>query len=303
MPSPQTNSVDSSGAESTERSDDRAGRSKRRRPLRSFFIIVGIGYLALLASLLLMEPRLVYPGAYMTHRPHSTSTSMLDVEYKAADGVPLTGRILERPDCKHTVLFFHGNGEKARWLDGWAMQLSQALDATVMIAEYRGFADTDQTPNEKGILLDCISARDFLCQRQGLRPQDIVLFGRSLGGGCAVAVAARGGAKALILDRTFDRIVDIAAARFPFVPVRWMMNNRYDSIDRINQFQGPLIQLHGTTDQIIPLANGKNLYSSYRHPSKHWIEVSGLGHNDPLPASSLDHIANKLDEFVAQDAP
>ncbi len=284
----------------SNRQDNQKRRSFPVRAGISTFRVAGFAYIAILVTLVAMETRMVYPGAHMADRPASTANdSIVDVTYTAADGVSLTGRLLSREDSKNTVLFFHGNGTKAAWLDHWAQRLSTALDATVMLAEYRGYGDDHQTPNERGVITDCLAARDFLCQRQGIQPEDIILYGRSLGGGCAVAVAADGGAKTLILDRTFDRLPEVAATRFPFVPVRTLMRNRYDSVDRISRYDGPLVQLHGTTDRVIPFQLGKSLYQSATCDPKHWIGVEGLGHNDSLSASHLEEIARKVEEFAA----
>ena len=231
------------------------------------------------------------------------ATPIVDVDYITADGVPLRGRVLDRAGHHNTVLFFHGNGTKAKWLDEWIRRLSYEFDATVMVAEYRGFDDTQHTPDETAVICDCIAAHEFLCQREDIQPREIILYGRSLGGGCAVAVAAACGTKALVLDRTFDRMTDVAASRYPFFPVRWLMRNQYDSVARLSNYDGPLIQLHGTTDTVIPISHGKNLYASAGCRPKHWIEVLGLGHNVDLSTSQLRQMAAKIGEFTTDVEP
>lgn len=264
--------------------------------------IVLFGYAAILVLLVLMETRLVYPGAYFgdSIAPHSASYPQIEtVQYSTTDGITLQGRLIERAQASDVVLFFHGNGEKAKWLDEWLVLLSDEFDATVMVAEYRGF-DDEATPTEKGVLADCFSARDYLCGRCGKSPSEIILYGRSLGGGCAVAIASLGGAKALVLDRTFDRLVDVAADKYPFVPVNFLMRNRYDSAAKLTVYRGPLVQLHGTTDEIIPIHQGQALFAAAPSPKKHWIPVEGLGHNDSLPLQSLRTIVAKVREFTNQ---
>jgi fermentation-respiration switch protein FrsA (DUF1100 family) len=260
--------------------------------------IGGLTYVFVLILLLLFETNLVYPGAFVAidvgPSPRKGS-QVVTVEYSATDGLPLKGRLLERVNAKRTVLFFHGNGEKAIWLDGWAAELSELFDANVMIAEYRGFNEDDATPNEVGLVADAEGARDFLCERYELRPDDLILYGRSLGGGC-VAALANGGAKAIILERTFDRLVDVAAGRYWFVPVKLVMRNRFDSIERLSAYEGLLIQIHGTADRLIPIENAKRLFDWVPSEDKHWIELEGIGHNDALPRDLLlqlaDHIAH-----------
>jgi fermentation-respiration switch protein FrsA (DUF1100 family) len=132
-----------------------------------------------------------------------------------------------------------------------------------------------------------------------VRADEIILYGRSLGGGCAVALAADGGARALVLERTFDRLVDVAAAQYPVIPVQLLMRNRYDSLDRLPRYRGPLIQLHGTRDQLIPIDRGKRLFAAARSSRKHFIAVPGLGHNEQLPMDSLVELAECVKESIS----
>jgi fermentation-respiration switch protein FrsA (DUF1100 family) len=223
------------------------------------------------------------------------------VEYESTDGVTIRSRLLELGPEKPIVLYFHGNGIKAAWMDSWIIRLSSALDANVMAAEYRGY-DDDVTPTEKGVLADCFAARDYLCNRYQVAANDVILFGESLGGGCAVAVASQGGARALILERTFDRLIDVAAEVYPFVPVRWMMRNRFDSIAKLTVYRGPLIVIHGTSDTLIPISHARRLYDSARTRPKHFIEVDGLDHMELLPDQTLREIAATLEQCLKEES-
>lgn len=265
--------------------------------------IVLVVYTALLLFLIFMETRMVYPGAYFGDPfvPDVSKYPQIEtVQYTSTDGITLRGRLLQRPQATELLLFFHGNGEKAKWLDEWLVLLSNEFNATVMAAEYRGF-DDDATPTEKGVLADCYSARDYFCRRYEKKPAEIIVYGRSLGGGCAVAIAALGGAKALILDRTFDRLVDVAADQYPYIPVNFLMRNRYDSVAKLTAYRGPLVQLHGTADEIIPIEKGQALFAAAPSKQKHWMPIEGLRHNDSLPLQSVRSIAAKVREFTTQD--
>lgn len=240
---------------------------------------------------MLFETNLIYPGAFIDAdggKNVKSLTVVENVEYTSADGTRLVGRLR---DCgsKSVVLFLHGNGEKAAWLDPWVSRLSDAFDANVLAAEYRGFAG-EGSPFEVGVIADCEAARAYLCQRYGLQPADVILYGRSLGGGCAVALAASGGARALVLERTFDRLVDVAAGRYPLVPIRLLMRNQFDSISRIRDYDGPLVQVHGTSDWLIPIQHAENLFAASQSEKKSWIAVPDLGHNGRLPEEVLRQI-------------
>ncbi len=218
------------------------------------------------------------------------------IEYTTSDGNQIKARLLKRTNSSNYLLFMHGNFSKAQLLDELAKRLSTAFDATVLLAEYRGYED-DMTPTETGLIHDCEAARGYLCETFGIGKSDIILYGRSLGGGCAVALAANGGAKALILERTYDELVGIASRQYPWIPVRLIMQNRFDSVGKINDYQGPIVVIHGTTDKLIPVECGRRLFKAADCVRKKLIEVPGLGHNDKLPQQCLQEAAKTVEWF------
>ena len=275
--------------------------TKPRRPRRylsRIACIIFAIYVIVVVALALMETRLVYPGAYVTTTPLNKPMSTKPIEYTTSDGKQLKGRLLKRTNCSNYLLFMHGNYSKAQRLDQWAERLSSAFDATVLLAEYRGYED-DVTPTETGLVRDCEAARDYLCETFEIGKSDILLYGRSLGGGCAVALAANGGAKALILERTYDELVGIASRQYPWIPVRLIMQNRFDSVAKINDYGGPTIVIHGTTDKVIPIESGRRLFQAANRDQKKLIEVAGLGHNDRLPPQCLQQVVDTVEAFTS----
>ena len=117
-----------------------------------------------------------------------------------------------------------------------------------------------------------------------------------------MALAATGGARVLVLERTFDRLVDVGAKKYPFLPVRFLMRNPYDSMQRIQNYDGPLVQIHGTSDTLIPIEHGKNLFDAASTSDKSWIAVPDLGHNDRLPKSILNQIADEVGQHTIETA-
>ncbi|KAA1257853.1 Alpha/beta hydrolase family protein [Rubripirellula obstinata] len=281
----------------------RKPRSWPARILISVLRLVFFGYIAVVVAMVFMEERLVYPGAYRDDPSGMISSQPDDliqtIPVNSTGDVVLPARLLDRPGAQNVVLFFHGNGAKAKWLDQRLQQLSDDLSASVMAAEYRGYED-DVKPTEKGVIEDCLAARDYLCDRYQIKPSDIILYGSSLGGGCAVAVASRGGAKALVLERTFDRAYAVAANRYWFLPVRFLMRNRYDSLAKLTVYDGPLLQIHGDADSSIPIEHAERLFASARCVPKEFITVPGMGHNDRLPQAVQKQIADWVRSLPSQ---
>jgi len=280
--------------------------SQRTTSLRIAYRCLKIGlifYGLLLIALVVFEARLVYPGAFMDANlargvPHDSPVQL--VRYPSAKDEPLHGHLLERPGARGALLYLHGNGTRSAWLDHRIRRFAERFDLHVLAAEFRGFDESGRTPTEQSIIADALAARDYLSQRYGINPAEIVLYGRSLGGGVAAALAGDGRAKALILERTFDSLVDVAAGHYPYFPVRYLMSNRFDSVARLKGFKGSVIQIHGTVDQVIPIRHGRGLFDSLTTPSKRWIQVEGLGHNDWLPDPALDRIVAALGQTLGK---
>ncbi|MDM4018974.1 alpha/beta hydrolase [Roseiconus lacunae] len=262
------------------------GRPKWKRRLIVIARGLFAGYVVILFSMVLLETRLLFPAAYREATPAAESLPTA-WSYSAADGTTIVGQLIERPDAERTVLFFHGNGTYASRQIPWLEQLSVAWNANVVAAEYRSFVDDSITPSEANLVSDAISAFDATCDHFQIEPEQLIVFGRSLGGGCAAAVAQRRTLEKLVLDRTFDSAASVAASRYPFIPVRLLMRNSFDSAKRLREFQGTVIQIHGPIDRVVPYRHGRQLHEQLQSDDKHFITVDGLGHLDAMPDATL----------------
>src|SRR5262249_34187589 len=150
-------------------------------------------------------------------------------------------------------------------------------------------------PHEENVLADARTAHLWLAQREDIRPEEVVLYGRSLGGAVAVGLAAEYPVRGMVLERTFTNLVDTAAIHFPWLPVRRIMRNRYPSIDRIAGYHGPLLQSHGTDDEVVPFEMGKQLFEATPSADKQFFVVEGGRHNTPQPDEYYDVLVEFLD--------
>lgn len=270
-------------------------RSQSRRFFLSCIRVGAAVYLLLLLGLYLMESRLVYPGAYQPDIAIAAAPGIQPWSYTTADGSELIGRIHERPGSQRTVLFLHGNGTRANRQDRWITRIAETLQARVCAAEYRGFQFEDVTPKENNVIEDALAAHQAVCDQFGLQPDEVLVWGRSLGGGCAAAVAKRCGTKFLIMERTFDSAVSVAAARYPIFPIRLLMRNQFDSASRLKNFRGHLIQIHGTADQVVPIEHARGLHEAIASADKRFLELPGMGHNEALGDDVLHQVRQWID--------
>ena len=206
-----------------------------------------------------------------------------EVFFESADGTKLEGRYYPSVGSQRVILYCQANGEDIAHNDPYLSFLRDALSASVFSVNYRGYGRSDGRPHERGVIEDGLAAQRWVAEREDLELDEIVVYGRSLGGGVAVAVAAQQGARALVLHGTFSSLPDVAARFFGWLPVRWLMRNRFPSVNRIQNYQGPLIQFHGTDDEVIPFALGRQLFEAAASEDKEFIEVVGGTHNEPLP--------------------
>jgi fermentation-respiration switch protein FrsA (DUF1100 family) len=198
-------------------------------------------------------------------------------------------------------VYSHGNGEHVADQANVVSRLHTYLQSTVFAYDYRGYGRSRGKPTERGCVADGMAAQRWLAEREGVSVDDIVLIGRSLGGGVAVAAAAEIGAHALVLEATFSRMTDAAAALYPWLPVRLVMRNRYNSVRRIQKYHGPTFQSHGTDDEVVSLALAQRLFESSPSRMKQFYEIAFARHNDTPPPAYYQALAAFLDRVDEQN--
>jgi fermentation-respiration switch protein FrsA (DUF1100 family) len=270
--------------------------------LRCFWRLVRpalVIYLFAVVLLMWFEESLIfipskYPEGRWTPPP---DLPVEDVWFHAEDGVKLHGWYAPHPRPRAVILFCNGNAGNLSHRIDIVRALYGAADASVLVFDYRGYGRSEGSPRESGILADGRAARAFLAEKAQVAPDRVVLMGESLGGAVAVDLAADGGARALILEHTFDAMPNVAAHHYPLFPVRWLMRTHFDSASKIGRYHGPLLMTHGTADTIVPLTFGRSLFER-ANPPKQFLEIPGADHNDPMGRAYYEAI----DRFL-RDAP
>jgi fermentation-respiration switch protein FrsA (DUF1100 family) len=124
------------------------------------------------------------------------------------------------------------------------------------------------------------------------------LWGTSLGGAVAADVATKRPATGLILESTFTSGRDVARLLYPFLPVGPFMHSRFSTIDKIKSLRLPLLIMHGSLDEILPISLGRRLFIAANEP-KEFYEISGAGHNDTFFVGGEEYF-NRIDQFVTR---
>lgn len=235
--------------------------------LKWFGIVAVLGYGGLLAALYLMQRTIMYPApqAERTAPAVAGFAQAQELVLATADGEKaIAWHVPARPG-KPVILFFHGNGEVLAWRVPRFREL--VADGTGLIAlSFRSYAGSTGTPSEAGLIADGEAAYQFAAAHYS--PARIVPWGYSLGSGVAVALAAAHPVGGLILEAPYTSTMDIAAAAFPYLPVRWLLRDRYHSDRRIGDVRAPVLVMHGVKDRVIPIRFGERLYALANEPKR-----------------------------------
>ncbi len=239
-------------------------------------IVLIAGYVGLLAAVYLMQRAIMYP-APQTGRTAPAAAGFpqaQEITLYTADGEKVIAWHVPPRDGKPVVIFFHGNGEVLAWR---VPRFSAVVaDGTGLVAlSFRGYAGSTGSPSEAGLIADAEAAYQFAAARY---PTDrIVPWGYSLGSGAAVAIAAVHPVGGLILEAPYTSTVDIASAAFPYLPVRWLLRDRFHSDRRIGHVRAPLLVMHGEKDRVVPIRFGGKLFALANEP-KAMVRFREAGH-------------------------
>ena len=225
----------------------------------------------------LLEKQLIYfPEKDFFSTPDQFGMEYQDVWITTHDNIKLHAWWIGSPTIKDTVLFFHGNaGNISHRLD--RIHALGQIPIRFLLVDYRGYGQSEGSPNENGLYQDAISSYDYLIQNL-ISPNNIIVFGESLGGAVAVKLATEKKVARLLIESTFSSMKDVAALHYPFLP-NSMLPNLYPTKEIIDEINTPLLIVHGSEDDLIPINHAKKLFETAKDPKK-FYEVTGAGHND-----------------------
>ena len=257
--------------------------------------IVAITYVCLLLIMCACQSRLVYfPSRQVQWTPDVAGLEYEAVTLVASDGVKTSAWFVPATKPRGVVLFCHGNaGNISHRLD--TMQLHHSLGLSSLHIDYRGYGQSEGKPSEQGTYRDAEAAWRYLTETRKIPAGQIIIHGRSLGGGVAAWLAAKHAPRGLILESTFTSVPDLGAELYPFLPVRLVARIHYDTRKRLADIKCPVLIVHSPQDEIIPYRHGRRLFEAAREP-KTFLEIQG-GHNEGW-AQSGQQYKQGIDAFV-----
>ncbi len=269
------------------------------RGLLTILSVIACGYGMLLAALYLLQRQMLYsPDPTVPSTVESGLPDLSVVRLRTADGLDLLAWYRPARAGRATILYLHGN---AGHIGYRGRRVRPFLDHGfgLLLLEYRGFGGNPGRPSEAGLVSDARAAIAFL-KDAGVRSEEIVLYGESLGSAIGIAMAAELAdagepVAAVLLEAPLSSVREIAAHHYPWVPVRWLLHDRFESASRVAAIGAPLLIVHGDGDRVVPM------FDAALQP-KEAVWISGGGHEDlarfDLHRIVFDFLARRLPEKI-----
>lgn len=262
----------------------------------------GLAYALAVGSLYAFQRRLLFrPDRAAPVLPRDLEGRFRRAAAETADGLALALWYAPPAAAEAPVLlYFHGNdGNVGPRADKVRPYLARGMG--VLLAGYRGYGGNPGRPSERGLYADARAARAFL-DAQGIAAGRIVYYGESLGSGVAVQLATERAPRALVLEAPYTSVVDVAAARYPWVPVRLLMRDRFDSEAKIGRLAVPILVLHGALDRTTPVRFGERLAAAAPGAARAAI-IAEAAHVDLYDFGAADLIAGFVEDPAASLPP
>jgi abhydrolase domain-containing protein 17 len=258
--------------------------------MKALVVTVVLAYVVFAAFAWLVSDRMIFQPP-----PASYRAGRLPIVMLPTDGGSIATLYLPNPRAAITVLYAHGNAEDLGQVAPWLEELRRAGFA-VLAFDYRGYGmSTGGPPSAAGATSDMETVYHHAVETLKIPPSRLVLYGRSVGGGPATDLAARVPIGGLVLESAF-----VSAFRV-LTKVSLLPFDRFHNLRHIRQVHAPVLVIHGTADEVIPLSHGRRLYDAANQP-KQALWVEGAHHND-VPLVAGPRYWTALTTFGHQIAP
>jgi pimeloyl-ACP methyl ester carboxylesterase len=247
----------------------------RRRVVEWLIVIVLIVLVVPAVAWLGQEGMIFFPQPVgsTAHLPARAAA----LEVVAADGTHLRGWLVPGGSTPApTVIYFGGNAEEVSWT---LSDKRWPKEWTIVGINYRGYGTSEGKPGEVALKADALAIYDAVAKRDEVDFHRIAVFGRSLGTGIAVHVAAERPVVRVLLASPYDSFVAIGRKHYPYLPVSLLLRHRFDAAEEAKRCRAPMLAIVGERDSIIPPERSRALYDVWPGP-KTWLVVPRADHND-----------------------
>ncbi len=265
-----------------------------RFTLSRLLAAIFFSYLALAAGMYLFQRSFMYfpdpsPALAADYQLEGFTTTTLT----AADGTALTAWIHKAKEGMQTIVYFHGNaghlGYRAEKFRSFA-----AAGFGLVAVSYRGYGGSEGSPSQPGLYNDAAAALTYAREVLKIPEHSLILYGESLGTGIATYLATKHPDIALLVLEAPYRSVEARAKEiYPYLPVRYLIKDRYPLVALLPAVNAPVLIFHGTEDVIVPFAHGQAVYAAASDP-KRFVVFEGKGHTNFDSARLVEEISQSL---------
>ncbi len=221
--------------------------------------------------------------------PSSQSDSKQVIKVSSANGMKISSVHFPNPQAKYTILYSHGNAED---LGGILWLLREIRDSgfAVFAYDYQGYGTSQGKPSEYNADCDIEAAYNYLTQQLGVPAKQIIVYGRSVGGGPTIDLASRQTVGGLVVESSFVSAFRMLT-QIPILPF-----DKFVNIDKIGKVRSPVLVIHGKADQVVHFWHGEQLFAAAKEPKLNfWVDRAD--HNDLMDVAG-DRYAETLRKFA-----
>lgn len=272
---------------------------RKRKKVSTFRIVIELLILAaLVASLRFLLPWVaLHPTAEIAQDPSSYGMAYEDITITASDGLRLNAWYVPAKNPRGTLLFFHGNaGNISGRLH--SIDTFNGLGLSVLIVDYRGYGRSEGRRSIASTSQDALAAWKWLTEERGAPADDILVFGRSIGGAVAMQLMRDAKPRALILESTFSSLPELVRVDALVPLARFIVGDVLNSARVAGTVDVPVLFIHSPDDDIVPYRYGRRLYDAIASPEKTFVEIRG-GHNEGY-FDSHDVYLPALEAFITK---
>ena len=253
--------------------------------LKNILLLILLAVIILAAVRFLERKSIFFPMREIVGTPRDIGLKYEEVYFTTQDNKKLNGWFIPRQGAEATILFSNGNaGNISYRLE--KISIMNEIGFNILVFDYRGYGKSEGAPSEQGFYSDIQAAYNYLVGTRGISPGDIILYGESIGGAVVIELAGKSPVKAVIIEAAFTSVKDMASIAFPGVP-HFILESRFDSLEKIKDIKYPKLLIHSMDDEIVPFEQGERLFSAALEP-KESLKLKG-GHNTAFRDSLEDY--------------
>ena len=261
--------------------------------LTVLLLILASIYFFILISTYIFQRNLLYHPKENNYFGDPLTVEIEKVKIKTKDNIELLSWYHKKDlnDYK-TILFLHGN---AGSLENRIHKINHFKDMNVnfLLISWRGFSGNKGKPTEKGLYEDAKSAVAWL-KSKGVNENNIIIYGESLGTGVATEIAQNKNFAGIILESPFTSMIDAGKNQYPYLPVRLLLKDKYESNKKIKNIKSPILIMHAKVDTLVPFYMGKKMYELANEP-----KYSYFSEYDDHMMEYNEKLLNHLKKFIS----